>query len=263
MRTRLTIVGIVLTVVGVGFAAAGGYTYLRVEEGSDSLRAVSRALNITIPYDEHGNLTDRGQTESADAILRLLRDDWRYPVDESALDPNDPIVNTATEYAYQVAAIVQRTGDSVVQVTLDVPVEYRGEVFEPGTYSVPIAGRYWTELDPTHPLEGPASELAWTGTVRGVMGEMGTGSVAHSTLQIGFGLAALLVGLGLAFVVAGGGVFWIARSKELADGFALTTTVPDTVPQELLDEHHHNRRTTRADVERRRRDVSERTPHHF
>ena len=37
--------------------------------------------------------------------MGLLTDDWKYPVVESDLDPSDPLVNTASEYMYQMATI--------------------------------------------------------------------------------------------------------------------------------------------------------------
>ncbi len=244
MRKRLSILGIVLAVVGLGFIAGGGYAYLRIQDGYDSLQAFSEAQNVTLSYNEDGQLVDRGETEGADAILSLLRDDWQYPVVEGDLDPNDPLVNTATEYMYQMATIIHHTIDNTVQVTLDETVEYEGEVFEAGTYDVAIDGRYWTGFDRMHPLEGPARELAWTGTVHGLVGELGVGTVTHSTLQMGLGLSVLLAGLGVTFMLLGGGMIWVARSKELAGTTALSGTVPDTVPQELVDEHESSKLTS-------------------
>jgi hypothetical protein len=244
MRKRLSILGIVLAVVGLGFIAGGGYAYLRIQDGYDSLQAFSEAQNVTLSYNEDGQLVDRGETEGADAILSLLREDWQYPVVEGDLDPNDPLVNTATEYMYQMATIIHHTIDNTVQVTLDETVEYEGEVFEAGTYDVAIDGRYWTGFDRMHPLEGPARELAWTGTVHGLVGELGVGTVTHSTLQMGLGLSVLLAGLGVTFMLLGGGMIWVARSKELAGTAAVSGTVPDTVPQELVDEHESSKLTS-------------------
>ena len=41
--------------------------------------------------------------------MSLLQDDWKYPVVTSDLDPNDPVVNTASEYMYQMATITYHT----------------------------------------------------------------------------------------------------------------------------------------------------------
>lgn len=67
-------------------------------------------------------------------------------------------------------------------MTLDEAVEYESETFAAGTYEVPIEGRYWTEFDRLHPLDGPARELAWSPTVHGLVGELGVGTVTHSAL---------------------------------------------------------------------------------
>ena len=240
MRQRLSILGIVIAVVGLGFVAGGGYAYMRIQDGYDSLQAFSEAQNVTLSYNESGQLIDRGQTEGAEAILSLLRDEWQYPVVEGDLDPNDPLVNTATEYMYQMATIIHHVVDGTVEVTLDETVEYEGEVFEAGTYEVPIEGRYWTDFDRMHPLEGPARGMAWTGTVHGLVGELGVGTVTHSTLQMGLGLAGLLAGLGVTFMLIGGGLAWVARAKkETAE-----VRVPDTIPQELVDEHEATKSPT-------------------
>ena len=109
MKKRLGIVGVVLIVAGFVFAIAGGVAYAKVQDGYDSLQAFSEKENVQLTYDENGNLVDRGSTEEADAIMSLLKDDWQYPVVNSDLDPSDPLVNTASEYMYQMATIVHHT----------------------------------------------------------------------------------------------------------------------------------------------------------
>ena len=56
------------------------------------------------------------------------------------------------------------------------------------------------------------------------------GTVTHSTLQMGLGLAAILAGLGVVFLLTGGGVVWAARSKDDKD------QVPDTIPEAMLQD---------------------------
>ena len=56
-----------------------------------------------------GQLVDRGETAGADKIMGLLVNDWGYTVDKSELNPNDPLVNTASEYMYQMATISYHT----------------------------------------------------------------------------------------------------------------------------------------------------------
>jgi hypothetical protein len=231
MRRRLTIIGIILAVIGLGFVAGGGYAYMNVQDGYDSLQSFSEAQNVTLSYNDDGQLVDRGETEGAQAILTLLEDDWQYPVNYSDLDSNNPLVNTGTEYMYQMATIVHHTIDGSVEVTLDEAVEYGGETFEAGTYDVEVDGRYWTDFDRMHPLDGAAREVAWSGTVHGLVGELGVGTVTHSTLQMGLGLSILLAGLGATFMLLGGGLAFAARGKDGTPA----VKVPDTVPQELLD----------------------------
>ncbi len=232
MKKRFTIFGAFLLIVGVVFVAAGAVAYTKVQDGYDSLQAFSEAQNVTLSYNEDGELTDRGTTEGADAILTLLRDDWQYPIVESDLDPGDPLVNTGTEYMFQMATIGYHVLHGTQTVVLDEPVEYEGVTYDAGTYEVDVDGKYWTDFDRMHPLEGPARAQAWSGTVHGLFAELGVGTVTHSTLQIGLTLAALFAGLGLVFLISGGGVLWAARGKREDD----EVTVPDTIPEALTTE---------------------------
>ncbi|MEX0625903.1 MAG: hypothetical protein WD402_05120, partial [Chloroflexota bacterium] len=109
MTSRLRALGIVLGLIGLAFLAAGGFAFLKVQEGTASLKAFSAAQDVQLTYNEEGVLVDRGETEGAQAIMALLTDDWGYPVVDSELDPNDPIVNTASEYMFQMATIAYHT----------------------------------------------------------------------------------------------------------------------------------------------------------
>jgi len=212
----------------MGFVIAGGVAYSRVQDGYDSLHAFSEAQNVELSYNEDGQLVDRGTTEGADAIMTLLTDDWQYPVVEGDLDPNDPLVNTGTEYMFQMATVAYHVLDGTQEVVLTEDVVYNDEVFAAGTYEVGVEGRYWTDFDRQHPLEGPARGQAWTGTVHGLVGELGVGTVTHSTLQMGLALSGLMAGLGLTFMLTGGGMIWATKGK---------VQVPDLVPQELIEAH--------------------------
>ena len=223
MKKRLGILGLVLIVAGFAFVIAGGVAYAKVQDGYDSLQAFSEAQDVQLTYDENGQLTDRGTTEGAEAIRALLEEEWQYPVVESDLDPDDPLVNTATEYMYQMATIAYHVLHGTQTVVLDEAVEYNGETFPAGEYEFEVDGRYWTGFDRQHPLEGAAREQAWTGTVHGLVGELGVGTVTHSTLQMGLALAGLFAGVGLVFMLAGGGLIWAGRGKQVI--------VPDTVPE--------------------------------
>jgi len=227
MRKRLSLIGYGLLVVGLVFVVTGGVTYSRVQQGYDSLQAFSAAQNVTLSYNDNGQLIDRGQTEGAEKIMKLLTDDWKYPVNKSDLDPNDPLINTGTEYMFQMATIAHHVLDGTQSVTLDKAVEYNGTTYDAGTYDVAVDGRYWTGFDRKDPLDGPARAQAWSGTVHGLFGELGVGAVTASTLQMGLALAGIMAGLGLVLGLAGGGLVWAAKGTE-------EVKIPDTVPEALL-----------------------------
>jgi hypothetical protein len=214
MATRLRTLGILLAVIGLGFLVGGGVAYAKVQDGYDSLQAFSEAQNVELSYNEEGQLTDRGETAGADAIMALLVDDWKYPVVESDLDPSDPLVNTASEYMYQMATITYHTLHGTQTVVLPEDVEYNGETFEAGTYEFDVDGKYWTGFDREHPIEGIAREQAWSGTAHGLIGELGVGTVTASALQMGTALSGLLAGLGLTFALVGAGLVWAGAAKK-------------------------------------------------
>jgi hypothetical protein len=214
MIKRLRILGVLLAVIGLGFLVGSGVAYAKVQDGYDSLQAFSEAQNVQLSYNVDGQLTDRGETEGAEAIMALLTEDWNYPVVEADLDPADPLVNTASEYMYQMATIAYHTLHGTQTVVLEEDVEYNGETYEAGTYEFDVDGRYWTDFDREHPIEGIAREQAWTGTAHGLIGELGVGTVTASALQMGLALSGLLAGLGLTIVLAGLGLVWAARAKK-------------------------------------------------
>ena len=213
MTRRIRSLGIVLALFGVGFLVASGIAYAKVQGGYDSLEAFSSAQNVQLSYNEDGKLVDRGETEGAEAILSLLEDDWKYPVVKSDLDPNDPLVDTATEYMYQMATIAYHTLHSTQTVVLDKDVEYNGEVYKAGTYEFDVDGRYWTDFDRENPIEGVAREQAWSGTAHGLIGELGVGTVTASALQLGMAVVGILAGIGLTVLLAGLGLVWASRAK--------------------------------------------------
>ena len=214
MTKRLQTLGIVLAIVGLGFLVGSGVAYAKVQDGYGSLQSFSEAQNVELSYNEDGELTDRGETEGAEAIMSLLTDDWNYPVVESDLDPNDPLVNTATEYMYQMATISYHVLHGTQTVVLEEDAEYNGEQFPAGTYEFDVDGKYWTDFDREHPIEGIAREQAWSGTAHGLIGELGVGTVTHSALQMGLALSGLLAGLGLTFALLGLGLVWAAKARS-------------------------------------------------
>jgi hypothetical protein len=125
---------------------------------------------------------------------------------------------------YQMATIVHHVTTGTQTVVLDEPVTTDdGTTYAAGTYEFPVDGRYWTAFDRSNPIEAAAREQAWSGTVHGLVAELGVGTVTHSTLQMGLALAGLFAGVGLVFMLAGGGLIWAGRGKLVV--------VPDTVPE--------------------------------
>lgn len=216
MNGRLKKLGIVLAVFGLGFVAAGGYAFLRTQDGAKSLQAFSAAQNVKLSYNDQGQLVDRGKTEGATAILSLLENDWGYKVDRNELNPNDPVVNTASEYMYQMATIAYHTLHGTTTVTLPADVVVDGKVVaKAGTYDFAAEGRYWTGYDRSDPIQAAAREKIWTGTAHALIAELGVGSATASTLQMGLGLAGLFAGLGFVLIVAGLGLVWAVRPEAV------------------------------------------------
>jgi len=214
MGARLQKLGIAMAILGLVFATAGIYAFTQVRAGYDSLQAFSEAQGVYLSYNDDGQLVDRGTTEGADAIMALLENDWGFSVNQADLDSSDPLVNTATEYMYQMATIGFHVLNGTQTVVLAEATEFDGETFEAGTYDVAVDGRYWTGFDRQHPLDGPAREQAWNGTVHGLFGELGVGTVTASTLQLANGVSGLILGLGLTIMLLGTGLFWVGRIKE-------------------------------------------------
>ena len=212
MFARFKILGIALIVAGFVFVGIGGYTYYKTQEGAASLQAFSAAQDVRLTYNEQGQLTDRGTTEGSAAIMGLLVNDWGYTVNSAELNPADPTVNTASEYMYQMATIAYHTLNGTQTVVLPETVTTdKGDVFEAGTYEVPVAGRYWSDFDRTNPLDASVREQAWTGTAHALIANLGVGSVTASALTMGLGIAAIAGLLGLTLLLVGAGVIWAAR----------------------------------------------------
>ncbi len=215
MTSRLKGLGIVLVVIGVAFVAAGALAFVKTQEGYKSLNAFSAAQNVQLAYNQDGQLVDRGEVAGAEAIMALLTDQWGYPVVAAELDPNDPIVNTASEYMFQMATIAYHTLNGTQSVVLAEDAEYNGEVFPAGTYQFAVDGRYWADFDRAHPIEGLARAQAWTGTAHALIAELGVGTATASALQIGLALAGLFAGLGATLMLTGTGLVWATRAETV------------------------------------------------
>ena len=254
LRKPFGLLGAFLIIVAFGYFVGAGVAYSKVQGGYGSLQSFSEAQNVELSYNEDGQLVDRGTVEGGEAIMSLLEDDWNFPVVDSDMDPNDPLVNTASEYMYQMATIAFHTlnGEQTVVLTEDdiaaaieseqldadgtyngVVVAYQGQVLEPGAYTVPVDGRYWTGFARTDLLDGPARDGAWSGTAHALVAELGVGAATHSTLQLALGVAALLAGLGVVSLAMGVAFLWHTRNQ-------MRQTVPDTVPEALLQDTPQN-----------------------
>ena len=210
MTRRLRGLGIVLVVIGFAFIAGGAYAFIKTEEGTRSLEAFSAAQGVELSYNEEGRLVDRGETEGADAILAMLSEDWGYPVVQSELDPNDPIVNTGSEYMYQMATVAFHTLQGTQTVVLDEDFTAPdGTVYTAGTeYEVPVDGRYWAYFDRENPIDAAVRAEAWTGVAHALIAELGVGTVTASALQLGLAIVGLFAGVGATLVLTGGGLIW-------------------------------------------------------
>ena len=212
MYARFKVVGLALIVAGVAFVGVGGYTYMKTQEGANALHAFSAAQTVELTYNDQGQLIDRGETAGAAAIMSLLTNDWGYTVNNADLNPNDPVVNTASEYMYQMATIAHHTLTGTQTVVLTEPVDYNGTTYRRRQLRGP--GRpAATGASSTARTRSTAAarEQAWTGTAHALIAELGVGSVTASALQMGLGIAAIAAALGVLLVLIGLGVIWAAR----------------------------------------------------
>jgi hypothetical protein len=232
-KKPLGLLGIFLIVVGIGYFVGAGVAYSKVQGGYGSLQSFSEVQNVQLNYNEDGELVDRGTVEGAQAIMSLLEDDWNFPVVDGDMDPNDPLVNTASEYMYQMATISYHVLNGTQNVTLTeadlttdgvlaetytcngeeiaVPTPFPAEGV---TCEFEVGGRYWTGFDRSDPVQAQARDMAWSGTAHALVAELGVGAATHSTLQLALGVAALLAGLGVVCLVMGIAFLWHVRSNE-------------------------------------------------
>jgi hypothetical protein len=211
MNPRIRILGIALALVGIAFIAAGGFAYIKQQEGAASLQAFSEKQNIKLAYDDKGQLGGENPEEAA-GIMALLTQDWKYPVVNSDLDPNDPLVNTATEYMYQMATINYHvlTGTQTIVFTEDQKAA-NGDIVPAGTYEFKVDGRYYADFNRANPIEGAARGQAWSPLALALIGQLGVGTTTASALQLALAFAALLAGIGLLTLFTGFGLVWASR----------------------------------------------------
>lgn len=225
MNSRISKLGYVLAVIGLLFFVVAGVAYMKTQEGYRALDAFSSEQNVVLTYNDEGVLVDRGTPEGAAAIMSLLTDDWDFTVNGADLDPDDPIVDTATEYMYQMATIYYHTLHGTQTIVLAEDAEYDAngdgtiaadEVYPAGEYQFEVDGRYYSEFDRSHPLEGPARTQAWSPLAFGLTAQLGVGTTTAYTLQLALGLAALFAALGGTLLLTGFGLVWAGRPEKKA-----------------------------------------------
>ena len=144
--------------------------------------------------------------------MGLLTNDWGFSVDKSELNPNDPLVNTASEYMYQMATITYHTLHAATTVMLDKDVMVGDKVYTAGTYDFQntasigpaSTGRTRSRVPPAD-RSGPRQHSPSS------VSSASAASTA-SALQLGLGIAAILGGIGLMFLITGLGLVWVARA---------------------------------------------------
>jgi len=211
---RLKGLGVALFVIGLVFVAAGAYAYVKVQDGTKSLQAYSAAEAVNLNYNADGKLLDHGEVAGGAKIMSLLVDDWQFPVVKSDFDPKDPLVNTASEYMYQMATITEHTLNAKVSVVLKEDVTGAdGTVVKAGTYDFVNDGKYWATFG-QDPISKAARGLVWSPTAHALIANLGVGAATASALQLGLAVAALTAGLGGTFLLTGFGLLWATRAEE-------------------------------------------------
>ncbi|MGZ6299271.1 MAG: hypothetical protein ACXWMN_02105 [Candidatus Limnocylindria bacterium] len=211
MNSRIRILGFALALFGIAFLAVGAFTYVKQQEGVASLNAFSEKQNVKLAYDDKGTLGGANPEEAA-GIMALLTEDWKYPVNKADFDPKDPIVNTASEYMYQMAMISYHVmhGTQTIVFTEDQKAA-DGTVIPAGSYDFPVDGRYYADFNRANPIEGAARDKAWSPTALGLIGQLGVGTTTASALQLAFALAVLFAGVGFITLLLGVGLVWASR----------------------------------------------------
>jgi len=200
----ISVAGLVLVFGGIIGIVLGFYLYGKANDGLESLDAVYATQGRYMTYDDDGNFTDRGTKAGGDAILSLLEDDWKYPLNRSNLDPDDTLVNTPDELMVQYAIINYHTLHGTQTVVLDEDVEYDGVLYEAGTYEVDVDGRYFSDLDRRHPLEGAVRNQAWSPLAFGLLANLiGGVNADYSAGMAHFMAWSIFMGLGFMFFIAG------------------------------------------------------------
>jgi hypothetical protein len=226
VEKKLTRLGIVIAVFGLAFFVAAGYAFIKVNEGQHSLAAFSAAQNVKLSYNDQGQLIDHGDAAAAQGIMSLLTNEWGYTVNPADFDPNDPTINTASEYMYQMATISEHTLSSTVTLPADIK-DADGNIVAKAGDKVAVDGRYYSEFAFGNPVDQAVRGLAWSPLPLALIGQLGVGAVTATSIQMGFAMVGLLLAVGVGFILAGIGLVWVARPEKVK--VAATKTVPAPV----------------------------------
>ena len=193
---------------------AGGYTLYKTQQGARRSRRSAPRRTSSSPTTRRASWPTHGRHEEATAIMSLLTNDWGYTVDKTELNPNDPLVNTASEYMYQMATITYHTLHAATTVTFPADVVVDGKVVHrPARTTSRTPASTGPASTGRNPIQGAAREKVWTATALALVGQLGVGSVTASALQIGLGMAALLGGFGGTLLLTGLGLVWATRAR--------------------------------------------------
>ena len=146
--------------------------------------------------------------------MSLLTNDWGFAVNKADFNPNDPLVNTASEYMYQMATITHHTLTGTQTVRPRPRTSRRPtarSTRRARTTSRSTAATAASSTGPTRSRRA-AREQAWTGTALALVANLGVGSVTAATIQMGFALAGLFAALGATIILTGGGLVWAVRA---------------------------------------------------
>jgi hypothetical protein len=213
VEKKLTRLGVVIAVFGLAFFVAAGYAFVKVQEGQHSLAAFSAAQNVQLAYNDQGQLLDHGDAAAAAGIMNLLTNEWGYAVNPGDFNPNDPVINTASEYMFQMATITEHTLSSTVTLPTDIK-DADGNIVAHAGDKVAVDGRYYSEFNFANPVDSTVRGLAWSPLALSLIGQLGVGAVTATSLQMGFAMVGMLLAVGFGFELAGFGLAWVARPEK-------------------------------------------------
>ena len=221
MKNRIRVLGTLLVFAGLTMAGVGFvYGVPTANDGLASAQKMYEAQGVELSYNENGELVDRGTTEGANNIMKLLTEEWAFPVRASDFDPNDPIVNTRSELMFYYATITYHVlhGEVNVKLTAEqVPITYRGVTYaEAGEYKIaPLA--YYAQLDRTHPIEGQL-RAAWTPAALALTGALSAGHANQAAGELAQATTLAIGGIGLLFAASGAGLVWVTFGRDTKAG---------------------------------------------